>query len=100
MDKQNDNSARDVDMETLREQIEGKLVALCPFVDDCKRQCTPADQTNCWGVHSSQIVNIIQLGLRDAGKVETALKDTAYMIRLLESWGKSTSKTIHWLQLL
>lgn len=42
----------------LRELILEKLVALCPFVDDCKRQCTPADQENCWGVHSNEIASL------------------------------------------
>ena len=41
--------------EQLRELIIKKLVDLCPFVDDCKKQCTPADQENCWGVHANQI---------------------------------------------
>lgn len=44
----------------LREQIIKELTSLCPFVDECYKQCTPADQENCWGVPANLIIHVVE----------------------------------------
>ena len=43
-------------MNELRERIKLELIARCPFVDKCERQCTPTDQEDCYGQHADAII--------------------------------------------
>jgi len=50
----------EVKMDELREWIKIELIAKCPFVDKCERQCTPTDQEDCYGEHADAIVSRIK----------------------------------------
>ena len=45
---------------SLRYKVEKILVDECPFVDNCKRQCTPTAQETCWDKHLDQILTAVE----------------------------------------
>ena len=58
-------------MEELRERIKIELIAKCPFVDNCERQCTPTDQEVCYGEHADAIVaRVKELGWKSPEEVK------------------------------
>lgn len=75
-------------VETLRENLQQRLVALCPFVDECKRQCTPADQTNCWSVHTEEIIKALASLPLYVKAEDKRLPDwEKYTFKQMKKWG-------------
>ena len=54
--------------EGLREAIQKILVDECPFVDNCKRQCTPTAQETCWDKHTNRLLSLIQQARADTAR--------------------------------